>query len=111
MNKLHIVCLFLNVSLSDLSFLSNLFKYPAHRYTATYLILVTIPVWSSCSLFGIKSARDLTGSWIGTVPNSAKYTDNASNPYCNYTYDILKAGIIYYAAAGYGIMGSPTVNR
>lgn len=51
-------------------------------------ILFIAPLLVSCNLFGLKSARNLTGTWIGTSPNGAIYTDNASNPNCSYESDV-----------------------
>lgn len=57
-------------------------------FSQIMMVLLITPAIVSCSLFGIKSARDLTGTWIGTSPNGAFYTENASNPNCKYEADV-----------------------
>ena len=59
------------------------------RYIRAIWVLATAALLASCSNgTGLDAARDLTGTWEGTGPNGASYTDNVANPNCAYEADI-----------------------
>jgi hypothetical protein len=64
-------------------------------------IALCVTAVTSCS-DGLDPARDLTGSWVGTAPNGAIYTDNEVNPNCAYEADVQ----ITFAQDGSSLAGS-----
>jgi hypothetical protein len=71
------------------------------RCAKALAVLLCVTAVTSCS-DGLNPARDLTGTWIGTAPNGAFYTDNAANPNCAYEADVQ----ITFAQDGSSLAGS-----
>ena len=54
---------------------------------ARICLLATTTALVSCGS-GLDPATDLTGTWEGTAPNGALYSDNVANPACTYAADV-----------------------
>ena len=67
-------------------------------------LLVTITTLASCGT-GLDPATDLTGTWEGTGPNGALYSDNVANPACQYAADVR----IVFVQDGTSLTGSFTL--
>jgi hypothetical protein len=75
------------------------------RCFRTILLLATATTLASCSGTGLDAARDLTGTWEGSGPTGASYTDNVANPNCAYEADIR----IVFVQDGTSLTGSFTL--
>lgn len=71
---------------------------------AIWLLAVSTAL-ASCSGTGLDAARDLTGTWEGSGPNGASYTDNVANPNCAYDADVR----IVFVQDGTSLTGSFTL--
>jgi hypothetical protein len=75
------------------------------RCIRTILLLATATTLASCDGTGLDAARDLTGTWEGSGPTGASYTDNVANPNCAYEADIR----IVFVQDGTSLTGSFTL--
>lgn len=75
------------------------------RCFRTILLLATATTLASCDGTGLDAARDLTGTWEGSGPTGASYTDNVANPNCAYEADIR----IVFVQSGTSLTGSFTL--
>ena len=75
------------------------------RYIRAIWLLATVTTLASCDGTGLDAARDLTGTWEGTGPTGASYTDNVANPNCAYEADIR----IVFVQSGTSLTGSFTL--
>ncbi len=75
------------------------------RCIRAILLLATATTLASCDGTGLDAARDLTGTWEGSGPTGASYTDNVANPNCAYEADIR----IVFVQSGTSLTGSFTL--